>query len=67
MSRYWELVAEGNDGMNIPCMAAVALARKLAGGPVATGATPCVGLISLEEYLAELRRPEGESYSRNRD
>ena len=54
MTRDWELVAEGNDGMNVPCMAAVALARKLAGGLAATGAMPCVGLVSLEEYLAEL-------------
>ena len=51
----WELVAEGNEGMNVPCMAAVALARKLAAGELpATGAMPCVGLVSLEEYLAEL-------------
>ena len=54
MTHYWELVAEGNDGMSVPCMAAVALARKLAGGFAATGAGPCVGLVSLEEYLAEL-------------
>ena len=54
VTRDWELVAEGNDGMNVPCMAAVALARKLAGGLAATGAMPCVGLVSLEEYMAEL-------------
>ncbi|MOA47965.1 hypothetical protein D3C78_1706450 [compost metagenome] len=36
-------------------MAAVALARKLAAGSLAArGAQPCVGLLSLDEYLAEL-------------
>jgi len=51
----WELLAEHNDGPNIPCMAAVALARKLAAGTLpARGAMPCVGLLSLDDYLAEL-------------
>ncbi|OHC34746.1 MAG: saccharopine dehydrogenase [Pseudomonadales bacterium RIFCSPLOWO2_12_59_9] len=51
----WELQALNNDGPNIPCMAAVALARKLAAGKLAErGAMPCVGLLSVDEYLAEL-------------
>ncbi|MEO4049260.1 saccharopine dehydrogenase NADP-binding domain-containing protein [Pseudomonas sp. CAU 1711] len=51
----WELLAQSNDGPNIPCMAAVALARKLADGSLqARGAMPCLGLVSREEYLAEL-------------
>lgn len=51
----WELLAAHNDGPNIPCMAAVALARKLAAGTLqARGAAPCLGLLSLDEYLAEL-------------
>jgi saccharopine dehydrogenase-like NADP-dependent oxidoreductase len=51
----WELLAENNDGPNIPCMAAVALARKLAAGTLnARGAMPCLGLLTLGEYLAEL-------------
>lgn len=51
----WEIQALHNDGPNIPCMAAVALARKLAAGSLAArGAMPCVGLLSLAEYLAEL-------------
>jgi hypothetical protein len=54
--RTWELVAEHHEGTNIPCMAAVRLARKLARGELALrGATPCLGLISLDEYLDELR------------
>lgn len=51
----WELQALHNDGPNIPCMAAVALARKLAAGTLqARGAMPCLGLLTLAEYLAEL-------------
>lgn len=51
----WELVAHDNDGPNIPCMAAVALVRKLAAGTLAErGAMPCIGLFSSAEYLAEL-------------
>lgn len=51
----WELLAHDNDGPNIPCMAAVALVRKLADGSlVARGAMPCIGLFSTQEYLAEL-------------
>ncbi|WP_152224024.1 saccharopine dehydrogenase family protein [Pseudomonas sp. SCB32] len=51
----WELIALDDHGPNIPCMAAVALARKLAAGRLdQRGAMPCVGLISVEDYLAEL-------------
>lgn len=52
----WELVAEGHEGANIPCMGAASLAKKLARGEgIDPGARPCVGLVSLDEYLAELR------------
>ena len=55
-TRTWELVAEGHEGANIPCMAAVRLARKLARGEIAErGARPCIGLLTLGEYLEELR------------
>ncbi|SFD04937.1 Saccharopine dehydrogenase, NADP-dependent [Pseudomonas citronellolis] len=51
----WELQAADDHGPNIPCMAAVALARKLAAGRLdKRGATPCVGLLGLDDYLAEL-------------
>ena len=53
----WELVAEGHEGANIPCMGAASLAKKLARGAIPErGARPCLGLISLDEYLAELGR-----------
>ncbi|MGH8455070.1 MAG: saccharopine dehydrogenase family protein, partial [Nevskiales bacterium] len=55
MRRHWQLIAGNNHGPNIPCMAAVALTRKLAAGQLPIrGAMPCVGLLTLDEYLAEL-------------
>jgi hypothetical protein len=48
-------LAAQNHGPQIPCGAAVALVRKLAGGgALPLGAMPCVGLLSVEEYLAPL-------------
>jgi hypothetical protein len=55
--RRWHLIAEGGDGPFVPVLPAAALVRKLAGGRrVAPGAMPCLGLVSLEEILAEARR-----------
>jgi hypothetical protein len=51
----WTLVAGHGDGPQIPCTAAIVIARKLASGTlVARGAMPCVGLFSLDECLREL-------------
>ena len=51
----WTLVAGHGDGPQIPCTAAIVIARKLAAGTlVARGALPCVGLFSLEECRREL-------------
>jgi saccharopine dehydrogenase-like NADP-dependent oxidoreductase len=52
----WNLVARQNHGPQIPCGAAIALAQKLAGGALLlAGAMPCMGLLTVEEYLAPLR------------
>jgi len=52
----WNLLAGQNHGPHIPCGAAIALARKLATGvPLPTGAMPCVGLLTVKEFLAPLR------------
>ena len=53
--RDWELRARANDGIRVPCTAAVALARKLSRGDLPTGAMPCVGLLALDEHLRELK------------
>ncbi len=51
----FELLAENGDGMLIPCIPSILLALKLARGQVeTTGAQPCMGLITLNEYLAAL-------------
>ena len=51
----WNLVAQNNHGPHIPCGAAIALAQKLCGGGrLPSGAMPCMGLLSVEEYLAAL-------------
>ncbi len=52
--RHW-LIARQGHGPNIPCMPAILIARKLAGGEaIAPGARPCLDLIALDEYLAAL-------------
>ena len=55
LSVEWTLIARQGDGPQIPCIAAIVLARKLAAGTLAArGAMPCVGLFSLDECLREL-------------
>ena len=55
LSLTWNLLAAQNHGPQIPCGAAVALVRKLASGEaLPLGAMPCVGLLSVDEYLAPL-------------
>ena len=52
----WNLIAEHNHGPFIPCGASIVLATKLAGKhKLPIGAMPCVGLITVAEYLAALR------------
>lgn len=54
--RTWFIVAKGGDGPQIPCVPAIILARRLASDQTsAPGATPCVGKVKLEEYLAALK------------
>jgi len=54
--RKWFIVAKENHGPYIPIIPTVILAKKLYRGELKlTGAHPCVGLITLEEYLEELK------------
>jgi Saccharopine dehydrogenase NADP binding domain len=51
----WNLIAQNNHGPYIPCGAAVALTQKLCTNVrLPSGAMPCMGLLSVEEYLAAL-------------
>lgn len=53
----WHLTADSQDGPEIPCMAAILLARKLAQGGVAEpGAFPCMGFLALPEFETEFSR-----------
>lgn len=52
----WELIALNNDGVNIPCLASVALVRKMMTGRFSSvGAMSSMGLLTLDEYLEELK------------
>jgi hypothetical protein len=52
----FELVANSGHGPYIPCMPAILLTKKLTSNNMnRSGATPCVGLISLNEYLEALK------------
>ena len=47
----WHLVARRGHGPEIPCMAAIVVARKLAAGTLtARGALPCMGLMTLADF-----------------
>ena len=51
----WHLVAGSGHGPYIPAIPSVLLARRLLDGTlVARGAMPCMGLFTLDEFLAEL-------------
>jgi hypothetical protein len=51
----WNLVATSGHGPYIPATPSVLLAKRLLAGTLATrGAMPCVGLVTLEGFLAEI-------------
>lgn len=51
----FDLTARAGDGMMIPCTPAIVLAIGLAKGNISQrGATPCIGLVSLDDILREL-------------
>jgi NAD(P)-dependent dehydrogenase (short-subunit alcohol dehydrogenase family) len=57
MRRTWQLTAPAMDGPEIPCMAAILLARRLARGDAfPSGAHPCVGFLTLSEFAPEFAR-----------
>jgi len=53
----WNVFAPDHHGPEIPCMAAILLARRLAAGAtLPAGAAPCMGLVRLAEFEPEFRR-----------
>lgn len=56
LHRTWYLLADSSDGPQIPCTAAVVMAKKLARGELdRPGAGPCLGFFTLEAFMRELR------------
>jgi NAD(P)-dependent dehydrogenase (short-subunit alcohol dehydrogenase family) len=55
--KIFYIVTDAGHGINIPCVPAILLAKKLARGQITqTGAMPCMGLITLSEYLDALKQ-----------
>lgn len=55
--RAWHIAADHDHGPEIPCMAAVLLARRLArGAPLPVGASACMGLLTLADFEPEFAR-----------
>jgi len=55
LRRCWTLLADSGDGPQIPCTAAVVMAKKLARGEIDTaGAMPCLGFFTIEEFMQAL-------------
>ena len=60
----WFIIARDGDGPYIPTIPAVVLARKIIAGSFSPkGAMPCVGLVTLQEYLDELKHLNIKTYS----
>jgi hypothetical protein len=56
-SAEWHITAANNHGPEIPCMAAILMARKLASGEIAvSGAHPCMGFLGLADFEPEFAR-----------
>jgi hypothetical protein len=63
VTKRWFIIARDGDGPYIPTVPAVVLAAKIVSGAFTrTGATPCVGMITLQEYLDELGRLKIKTY-----
>ncbi len=55
-TRSWFIIARDGDGPYIPTVPAIVLTRQLLNGSFTTrGALPCVGLVTLDDYLDELK------------
>jgi hypothetical protein len=64
VTKRWFIIARDGDGPYIPTVPAVVLAAKIISGAfVRTGAMPCAGLITLQEYLDELAHLKIRTYA----
>lgn len=61
--RKWFIIAKSSDGPNIPTIPAIILAKKLYHNELNLyGALPCIALVSLQEYIAELKEFDVKTY-----
>jgi hypothetical protein len=57
LRRTWQLTAPAVHGPEIPCMAAILLARRiLQGAPLPSGAFACMGFLTLQDFAPEFER-----------
>lgn len=55
--RSWHIAADDDHGPEIPCMAAVLLARRIARGhSLGSGASTCIGILKLADFEPEFTR-----------
>jgi len=65
LKREWFIIARNGDGPHIPTIPAIVLAEQMVNGTFEDkGAMPCVGLVSLAQYLQELKGYEIKTVSR---
>lgn len=65
LERSWFIIAKDGEGPQIPTIPAIILARKAACGELDfRGASACVGLVTLDEYLRELEHYPIQTFSR---
>lgn len=63
-TRTWFIIARDGHGPHIPTIPAIILARRLVQGDITLrGAMPCVGLVTLEEYLDALSAYNIQTYT----
>jgi hypothetical protein len=63
--KKWFITALSDHGPYIPALASVVLAKKIINNELNfTGAVPCLGLVTLEEYLRESEHLEIRTYEK---
>lgn len=67
IERHWFIIAKNGDGPHIPTIPAILLAQRFATGNLPpAGAYPCLGLVSLSDYVCELEGPNFEVVTERR-
>ncbi|MBA2964447.1 MULTISPECIES: saccharopine dehydrogenase family protein [Ramlibacter] len=55
VTRTWQLVATEGHGPFVPTLAAAAFVRKIQAGALQPGASACVGILDLEDFMREMQ------------